>query len=272
VERSASIQAWRVPRPSDGITGREDSTLPTRALDEYDIDFIFQPVDERQVGDIPAVSLRLRHLIYAWKTSVPIHSHPVAFNYRVMVVALDGLEHGRTSIGSILQRCYQLRVLTQPDNSRLSSYSDHIWLLVLIVLTLNTVFRVHWPFEADYLFCDLNLFQITLVEIFLTRHCRQRSFEEVLGLTLLQLCHMLHAIGELYSKMTPLEAARGSSFRISDLNIESLRALGGQRILWTHCLEDHLRLDLSHRTLSVLWQDPSDGLEPPTPYSRFGEM
>lgn len=140
---------------------------------------------------------------------------------------------------------------------------------MLIVLTLNIVFRGYWPFEAGYLFCNVPLFQRTAFRIFLTR---QRSLEEVFGLTLPQLCHALHDNGELHSKITPLEAARGPSFRINDLNIQSLRALGGLRILWTHCLEDHLRLDLSTRSLSVRWQDASNGLGPRTPYSKFEEM
>jgi hypothetical protein len=137
----------------------------------------------------------------------------------------------------------------------------------MAVLHLNTTFQLDWVFNPGYLF-SVGPYPRRLVETILTR---RKSLEEVLGLTLSQLCHILHAFKLPLANAT-LETARGPNFRISDLNVESLRVIGGLAIRWTPYLEDHLRLDLKNRTLYVLWQGTEVGISRVSPFSHFEGM
>ena len=50
-----------------------------------------------------------------------------------------------------------------------------------------------------------------------------------------------------------LEQASEQVFAASELNIETLKSLGGLDIVWTDCIDDHLRLSINSRTLILFW-------------------
>ena len=50
-----------------------------------------------------------------------------------------------------------------------------------------------------------------------------------------------------------LEQAIDHLFAAHDLNIKTLGSIGGLRIIWTDCTDDHLRLSTASRTITLFW-------------------
>lgn len=50
-----------------------------------------------------------------------------------------------------------------------------------------------------------------------------------------------------------LEQSSGQVFAAHDLNLQTLMSLGGLQIVWSDCIDDHLRLATSSRTLTLFW-------------------
>ena len=50
-----------------------------------------------------------------------------------------------------------------------------------------------------------------------------------------------------------LEQTRDQVFAPQDLNLKTLKRLGGLRIVWTDCVKDHLRLSIASRTITLFW-------------------
>ena len=50
-----------------------------------------------------------------------------------------------------------------------------------------------------------------------------------------------------------LERSNDQVFVARDLNFRILRTLGGLRVIWSDCIDDHLRLSTSARTLTLFW-------------------
>jgi hypothetical protein len=78
---------------------------------------------------------------------------------------------------------------------------------------------------------------------------RRKSLGEVLGIRISKLLQILHLT---VPKDPTLECASLSTIRIDDLNIRSLNSIGHISIKWTDILEDHLKLDVSKLTLTVV--------------------
>lgn len=61
---------------------------------------------------------------------------------------------------------------------------------------------------------------------------------------------------ELFAVPDPqgdVERSNDQVFAAQDLNLSVLTSLGGLRIIWSDCVEDHLRLSTSSRTLTLFW-------------------
>ena len=254
------IVPWQlqdVPVLSDEMIEQEEPIL-ARCRTTEEIHIIFKDPNYGVQEAAKNAALRLRYLISGWEDNGPIWgdsgSRP-PFNYRLMVILLTGLKCGRLTIGSILQRSYQVRSLVRPSNLESTSFLEQIWAVVLAFLYLNTTFSFSWYFApaADPGYAIDMYFGRKLLKTLFTR---RKSVEEVLGLSLPQLCGIIRASKESNQKELLLEAAQGTHFRMSDLTIESLRTIGGLSITWTPFREDHLRLDLENRVLFVLWHQP----------------
>jgi hypothetical protein len=89
--------------------------------------------------------------------------------------------------------CYKLRLLTQPTGSEASSYLDHIRLIIKISVILDRVFHLGDMWHPSYISAGVSAPKL-LVEALLTR---RQSLEEVLGLTVTQLYHVLHPTNQL---------------------------------------------------------------------------
>ena len=50
-----------------------------------------------------------------------------------------------------------------------------------------------------------------------------------------------------------LEQTSDQVFALRDLNLKTLKRLGGLRVEWTDCIKDHLRLSISSRTITLFW-------------------
>lgn len=50
-----------------------------------------------------------------------------------------------------------------------------------------------------------------------------------------------------------VELSNDHVFAAHDFNLQVLRNLGGLRVVWSHCIDDHLRLSTSARTLTLFW-------------------
>ncbi len=50
-----------------------------------------------------------------------------------------------------------------------------------------------------------------------------------------------------------VEQSNDQVFPAHDLNIQMLESLGGLRVVWSDCIDDHLRLSTSARTLTLFW-------------------
>lgn len=50
-----------------------------------------------------------------------------------------------------------------------------------------------------------------------------------------------------------VELSKDHVFAAHDFNLQVLRSLGGLRVVWSHCIDDHLRLSTSARTLTLFW-------------------
>ncbi|PMD34321.1 hypothetical protein L207DRAFT_588921 [Hyaloscypha variabilis F] len=53
-----------------------------------------------------------------------------------------------------------------------------------------------------------------------------------------------------------LKGAEGDTIRVDDLDVRSLKEIGRLEIRWTVFLEDHLKLDLQNKILSVVYDQP----------------
>ncbi|KAE9367031.1 hypothetical protein N431DRAFT_82491 [Stipitochalara longipes BDJ] len=254
-------QLRNIPVLSDEMIEQEEPMLARcRTIDDIHLLFRSPHYELSQRSEVSAC-LQLRHNIKIWERSEDRIWPPVLLvppltplNYGLIVVFITGMRYERLCIGSILERYYQMRVLSQPDNFEPRNYLDHIWFVVLVLLFLNATFRLGWEFEPETI-SDMSFLARAYVATIFTR---RKSLEEVLGLNLHQLCRILHATQQSSRKDTPPEAASGPIFRVSDLNIESLSSIGGLTIEWTPYLEDHLRLDIKNTTLHVIWSDLID--------------
>ena len=50
-----------------------------------------------------------------------------------------------------------------------------------------------------------------------------------------------------------LEQTRDQVFAPRDLNMKTLKRLGGLKVVWTDCIKDHLRLSIASRTITLFW-------------------
>lgn len=50
-----------------------------------------------------------------------------------------------------------------------------------------------------------------------------------------------------------VEQSNDQVFAAHDLNLQTLMSLGGLRVVWSDCIDDHLRLSTSSRTLTLFW-------------------
>lgn len=50
-----------------------------------------------------------------------------------------------------------------------------------------------------------------------------------------------------------VQQSNDRDFAAHDLNLQTLMSLGGLRIVWSDCVDDHLRLSTSSRTLTLFW-------------------
>ena len=50
-----------------------------------------------------------------------------------------------------------------------------------------------------------------------------------------------------------LEQTSDQVFAAQDLNLKTLKRLGGLRVEWTDCIKDHLRLSMASRTITLFW-------------------
>jgi hypothetical protein len=172
-----------------------------------------------------------------------------------------------SSLGAILEHLYMSGVFSQPNDSEPRSYLDQIRLIIDISLIMNTIFQ----FPVGYLSGMKSLDAPNRRQIAETMLTRRKSLEEVLGLTVPQLYHLLHVIGVAprFSVPSPkLDSSQDPTFRPKDLNIESLRGIGGLSIEWTEILENHLALDLGTRRLYVRWQELAPRRSPMGEFER----
>lgn len=163
-----------------------------------------------------------------------------------------------STIGAILERCYSAGVLSQPEDDPLDSenvrfhteisqdYGIHI---VLIAISLN-VFNDCLREDDSNLGPDSRQILWSPTDL-LRDACGCASLEHILAFQGPEL-----VVSILYLSRTsrsPILSERPSSNagRIDDLNIESLRTIGGLRIVWTDTFEEHLLLDHQNKCLRI---------------------
>lgn len=117
-----TFQEW-----PDEMIEREEPML-AQCRGEEDIHLLFRSrYHDLEPQRAASASKRLLRHLGLWEGYEPYQKSAIPFNFGVMVVLIEGLEHGRLSIGAILERCYQLRVLTPPPrDSEPRNYLSHI--------------------------------------------------------------------------------------------------------------------------------------------------
>ena len=136
------------------------------------------------------------------------------------------------TIGDVLAQCYRYRFLEQPSCDEKDLYLKQAKLVVESIISLNVLYSV---------------MSIGLVGWGIMTS--GRSMEETLGLPLKDIIQLYR-----FEKAEPLlDCAKGPRFRTDDLHIRRLRSIGQLRIVWTLCQEDHLRLNVKAKTLTVCW-------------------
>ncbi|KAF4633090.1 hypothetical protein G7Y89_g5031 [Cudoniella acicularis] len=146
------------------------------------------------------------------------------------------------SIGMILEHCYWNKVLAQPESLNHMDYLNHVQSVIKSLFILNFVFSCSElsPVPERYPSAIIGT-------IFSERP------ESLLGIRVSAMFRLLHIAYSDYRNLD-LDCASGSTLRIDDLNINSLRSIGNLSIVWTDVVEDHLKLDLNNMTLSVIWE------------------
>jgi hypothetical protein len=192
-------------------------------------------------ADIPDSTSRTLVKVLSWRfQEYEKLVQPSKARFGVMVHCVLAISNFGTRIGRILESCYRARVLTQPSRSEPSEYLEHILLVVESSIILNPTLALDRPMYGN------PYWRLRVTEVI----SRRKSLDEVLGLKIYDFHHILHA---LYSKPSSLDPASGTTLRIDDLNIKILTTIGRLSIKWTDILEDHLRLDLTQRTIYIAW-------------------
>jgi hypothetical protein len=142
----------------------------------------------------------------------------------------------------MLDFCCEWSALPQPLEKDDFVLQDNFRNLVYALWCLNIIQTPRYQLTFTY---DWNRVEQRLpVEGIMSPDSRpetavQQSFEEVER--------------RLQEKRPNLPQASGENVRCTDLNIQSLRNIGGLKIVWTTCDRDHLFLDQESGVLRVAW-------------------
>ena len=234
--------------------GLDPSSVMARCRRIDDLPLLFGSQSSGTVGcsEIPDLASKTLVKVLSWRfQEYEKLVQPSKERFGVLVHCVLAINNFGTRIGRILESCYRARVLTQPSTLEPAEYLEQVLLVLECSIILNPTLALERPMYGN------PYWRLKLTEAL----SRRNSLDEVLGLKIHDLHHILHS---LYSKPSFLDSADGTTLRIDDLNVRTLTAIGGLSIKWTEILEDHLRLDLTQRTLYIAW---FSCLNPPEPRS-----
>lgn len=163
-----------------------------------------------------------------------------------------------STVGAILERCYAAGVLCQSGDIPLNSensifrtemrqdYGIHI---ILIAISLNVFNDCLAEGNSDL---GSNSGQILWSPTDLLKEaCGGANLEQILAFTGPELVVAIISLSRTLSSSRLSKRPLMNAGRIDDLNIGSLRAIGGLRIVWTDIFEEHLSLDHQNKSLRI---------------------
>ncbi|KAK5311490.1 hypothetical protein LTR93_011702 [Exophiala xenobiotica] len=133
----------------------------------------------------------------------------------------------RATLGDLLTRCYQRKILVQPGNEDLNSHKLHSGYTMNAMLLINIWSWFTYISVSDALSVD-GLRSLSLMRVWQYSQTDDES-------------------------MRPFEKAPSDSFRSRDLCADVLRNVCKLQIEWTALIGEHLDLDIENSTLKVFW-------------------
>jgi len=156
------------------------------------------------------------------------------------------------TLGDLLRVCYHHGIFRQPKTvgspEDLRFLLEQILELATCALLMNDIYALYDVAMYDEI-SGRDWIRKELKGIL----SRRRSIQEVLGIRLSQIATILHLN---LSNKHALKGAEGDTIRVDDLDVRSLKEIGRLEIRWTVFLEDHLKLDLQNKILSVVYDQP----------------
>lgn len=137
-------------------------------------------------------------------------------------------------LGDILLGCYQSEILNRRTDSQTGyNHFENTVAIVAVLLISNERFSSNTS----------NFWNIRTI-------CITKPLDIVLGMDIASLFQIMPLSSR---EQLALEGSKDSSFAADDLNIKSLKSIGGLSIEWTDSFEDHLQLNLVNKTLYIAW-------------------
>ncbi len=181
-------------------------------------------------------------------TEIDYSNRPKDFEKRNIPAAVGPFANGQWpdyirkqyTLNSLHQRCHSKGLLKDWQNNRIRRF---MW----------DAAGAHTALSIPYHEAEL----VYILEIVLPIKNRESSTEHLLARIGDKDCNKF--ILDFLDELIPLqfeeglEQANGHGFSMEELNFGMLKSLGGLSIIWTDCIDDHLRLSPSSRTLKLFW-------------------
>jgi hypothetical protein len=205
------------------------------------VDDLYMTSQGGKGGGNGSISKEDRASALAWRI-MRYNAQYLEWSSILVVACFSYANEPNCTIGNILEHCYERKVLTQPESLNPQEYLNHLQSIVKSLFILNFVFSCSGllPIPERYPSSIVGT-------VFNERP------ESLMGMRISSLFKLLHIAYPDY-RNTDMDCAAGSTLRIDDLNINSLRSIGNLSIVWTEVVENHLKLDLNSMTLFVVWE------------------
>ncbi|KAF7896367.1 hypothetical protein EAF00_006381 [Botryotinia globosa] len=155
-----------------------------------------------------------------------------------------GTHGGNLTIGSVLSYCFDSEVLSRGE---VSDY-EGIMLLAKSIPIFNDYMRL----EPDFLRFQPRSDDLVSLNRRLLLWLMSIKIEEALALNLPEFMLIIRFLKvQSTLPINRIDSPSPTSLFINDLNFESLKNIGGLRLVWTDVLEEHLLLDPGTRRLFV---------------------
>jgi hypothetical protein len=145
----------------------------------------------------------------------------------------------QVTLGSVLERCYERRILIQPLPDEISNYTQHMLYILAAIELTNTCFK------SSQVNPEVNVFSISTL--------RCKTVEDLLRTPLRKISVALLCHPRRRSRSRDSLDLKSDVFPPSHLQVHVLKNIGSLKVDWTEYMHEHLKFDPETMTVYVFW-------------------